>query len=155
MKLFISHKNEDSDIALSIANYLRKINVDYYLDVLDDATIKDGKQLVKYLKNNMDKCSDIVVVLSKNTNNSQWVPFEVGMSTEKGLPAVIYICDNTKIPEYLEYWPRLRKPEDFAKYIAIKEDLRGRISLLERLESRKYSEHEFIEKLYDRLKNQF
>lgn len=79
IKIFISHKNEDSLVANSIANELKVMNIPYYLDVLDFKVTRSGKELTDHIKKNLNDCTDIIVVMSESTKYSQWVPFEVGM----------------------------------------------------------------------------
>ena len=48
MKVFISHKQEDSFTANQIANELKSCNVAYYLDVLDESMTQNGKELTDH-----------------------------------------------------------------------------------------------------------
>ena len=50
MKIFISHKQEDYLIAEEFALILEKNNVEYYLDVLDNKIINDGRRLTEHIK---------------------------------------------------------------------------------------------------------
>lgn len=45
IKIFISHKKEDSFAASHIANELKSLNVECYLDVLDCSVSASGKEL--------------------------------------------------------------------------------------------------------------
>lgn len=129
MKVFISHKNCDSAIAEYIAHFLAQCNVDCYLDLLDDITISGGRELTEHIRHELGDCTDIMVVLTENTILSWWVPFEIGIATEKGLPTVTYMPSfanvKTKIelPAYLSYWPCLRKTKDLAEYVLLRGNL--------------------------------
>ncbi len=120
MKFFISHKKEDETIALLIAHELKKLGVPYYLDTLDNAVVTSGKELTDHIKANLNDCTEMLVVISQQTRYSQWVPFEVGMAAQKDLPTATFLQDNTTLPVFLEYWPRLKQPSDIAKYVEIK-----------------------------------
>lgn len=95
--------------------------INTYLDVIDEQISNDGKALTEHIKNAMNQCSDIIVVMSEKTRNSQWVPFEVGMSAQRGMPTVTFLVENVKLPEFLEYWLRLKDYSDDEKFIFAKE----------------------------------
>lgn len=120
MKIFISHKMEDEVIALSVQKTLTNADVDTYLDVLDNTIADDGEKLTKHIRNKLHECTDVIVILSNNTKNSWWVPFEIGMATEKDMPIANYLISYEVLPEYLEYWPRLRNQHDVLKYVEIR-----------------------------------
>lgn len=67
IKIFISHKQEDSYTANKIANELKAMNIPYYLDVLDFSTTGSGKELTDHIKRNLNDCTDIIVVMSEHT----------------------------------------------------------------------------------------
>ena len=81
MKMFISHKQEDTAIARAIANKLNSLGKDYYLDALDSTICGSGKRLTDHIKTALNGCTDIIVVMTERTRLSQWVFFEVGMAT--------------------------------------------------------------------------
>lgn len=123
IKIFISHKNEDSHVANSIANELQVMNIPYYLDVLDFKVTRSGKELTDHIKKNLNDCTDIIVVMSESTKYSQWVPFEVGMSAQNDMPTATFLQGNVKLPDFLEYWPRLKQPSDIKKYVSVRKEI--------------------------------
>lgn len=120
MKIFISHKNEDSLIAKRLDSEFKYYGVNTYLDVIDEQILNDGKALTEHIKNAMNECSDIIVVMSEKTKSSQWVPFEVGMSAQKDMPTVTFMVEDVELPEFLDYWPRLKHFSDVEKYLKAK-----------------------------------
>lgn len=90
IKVFISHKKEDSFVASRIAHELDVLNIPYYLDVLDSSVTKSGKELTDHIKRNLNNCTDIIVIMSDATQYSQWVPFEVGMSAQNDMPTATF-----------------------------------------------------------------
>lgn len=117
MKIFISHKDADAEQALLIKKEFQKYNITAYLDVLDSNIEKDGEALTKHIKEQLNNCTDIIVLISEETKKSWWVPFEVGMSAQINMPTVTFLKDESKLPSFLSYWPRLRRVEDIAKYV--------------------------------------
>ena len=129
MKIFISHKKEDERIALQVLHTLQRVGVDSYLDVLDNAITDDGENLTKHIRNKLRECTDVIVILSSNTKKSWWVPFEIGMATEKDMPIANFLVSYEVLPEYLSYWPRLKNTQDVLKYVEIKDKVKKQIVL--------------------------
>lgn len=117
MKVFISHKQEDANIAKGIYGYLTEKQIEAYLDVLDEQIVNDGEALTVHLKKKLNECSDILVVMSENTRYSQWVPFEVGMAAQTDKPTVTFLQEYVLLPEFLDFWPRLKELSDLDYYI--------------------------------------
>ncbi len=156
MKVFISHKREDSVVANRIAAELRAINVPYYLDLLDSSITRSGKDLTDHIKQRLNDCTDILVIISEATRYSQWVPFEVGMSAQIDMPTVSYLQENVSLPEFLEYWPRLKNPSDIAKYVAVRNDVSREFMTLYHMDStekRRRETERFYTVLKERLSN--
>ena len=121
MEIFISHKKEDGILANNICFELKKLGVKAYLDLLEGELLLKGEKLTNHIKDRLNSCTDLLVVMSNKTNESWWVPFEIGMSAQLDFPIVSYLMDNVKLPDYLSYWPTLRKLSDLPKYIAAKQ----------------------------------
>lgn len=127
MKVFISHKQEDSEIAKRLALMLRINHTEYYLDVLDPTVAGDGKQLTDHIKKALNTCTDIMVVMSEKTRYSQWVPFEIGMAAQNDMPTVTYLSADVSLPDFLSYWPRLKSVSDVDKYVKIRKETHDQI----------------------------
>lgn len=137
MKIFISHKKEDEETALAVQKALIDAEVDAYLDVLDNITAYDGEKLTKHIRKKLRECTDVIVILSSNTKKSWWVPFEIGMATEKDMPIANYLISHEVLPEYLEYWPRLKSRQDVLKYVEVRNKVERQV-LLEKSYSNSY-----------------
>ena len=120
MKIFISHKDSDSAEAVMIQRYLTKLGVEAYLDLLDSVTLSSGKELTDHIKLQLNRCSDIMIVISNATQYSWWVPFEIGMSAELDMPTSSYLSSSTELPSFLDYWPKLKSLSDVAKYVSVR-----------------------------------
>lgn len=156
MKIFISHKQEDKFTAQQIAGVLAQEHVNFYLDTLDSTITGSGKELTEHIKNNLGTCTDILVVMSEKTKQSQWVPFEVGMATELELPTVTYLAANVSLPDFLDYWPRLRYYGDVSTYVSERRNATvHRVPIYEHFDARaerKIDIPEFYSRLKQRLK---
>ena len=120
MEIFISHKKEDGILANNVCLELRRLGIKAYLDLLEGELLLKGEELTKHIKDRLNSCTDLLVVMSNKTNESWWVPFEIGMAAQLDFPIVSYLIDNVELPDYLSYWPTLRKSSDLSKYIAAK-----------------------------------
>ncbi|HAS91240.1 MAG TPA: cytosolic protein [Clostridiales bacterium] len=138
MKVFISHKYEDSITANQILEKLKELKVDAYLDLLDTNLLFEGEKLTKHIKDRLNECTDLMAVVSNNTQSSWWVPFEIGMAAQQDFPIVNYLKDGVTLPDYLSYWPKLKSLNDISKYVEAKQYVQKQI-LNEALSKSHYS----------------
>lgn len=152
MKIFISYKLQDSATANLIAKELKEIKVDYYLDVLDNSITENGKELTNHIRANLNKCTDIIVVMSNITKFSQWVPFEVGMAAQKDMPTATFLKEDVSLPDYLQYWPRLKKSTDIREYVSARNDVEREYHAIYEFASQQRKTEHFYDVLKQRLK---
>jgi hypothetical protein len=117
-KIFISHQSRDSVLATSLATRL-KVNhgLECYLDVIDPG-IKRGEDLAAHIQAELTKCTQLLAVVSEATRTSWWVPWEIGVATEKDYPLATYSSGTELPPEYLRKWPYLRTMGELDLYAA-------------------------------------
>ena len=115
-KVFISHKESDTAEAESVARRVRVNGLDVYLDSIDNALYKDGPELADYLLKRMGECQQLIAVLSSETKDSWWVPWEIGVGSEKGFRMASYAISYVQLPSYLQKWPVLKSLSDVDKY---------------------------------------
>lgn len=151
MKIFISHKQEDSDTANRLASELRSLGIPYYLDILDSTVTTSGKALTEHIKSNLNDCTDIIVIMSEATRFSQWVPFEVGMSAQNDMPTATFLKSKVSLPEFLEYWPRLKYPSDIAKYVSTRREVQDEYVRYDMAQTTKSQTERFYDVLKRRL----
>lgn len=120
MKIFISHQRSDSDLATRVAYRLKAYHqIDSYLDLIDPESRGKGDDLGDHLRSELGKCTQLMAVVSVNTKGSWWVPWEIGVATEKDQPIATYAGDNTALPEYLKKWPYLRDDSELDIYARV------------------------------------
>lgn len=152
MKIFISHKQEDSYTANQIADELKLCNVACYLDVLDESITQNGKDLTDHIRESLNKCSDIIVVMSSITRLSQWVPFEVGMAAQIDMPTATFLKEDVILPDFLRYWPRLKKVSDIRKYVSASNDVDQEYQKFRSIYEKATFQQKRVEHFYDVLK---
>jgi hypothetical protein len=115
-RVFISHKNSDSALASRVARRVKLNGLETYLDVIDDALVRDGPDLADLLLERMSNCDQLIAVVSDNTKTSWWVPWEIGVGSEKGFRMASYSENYVSLPSYLTKWPALHSEEDIDRY---------------------------------------
>jgi hypothetical protein len=127
VRVFISHKQEDAVVATRIGAELRSNGVDAYLDTIDTQLGKDGPDLADYIRDQLAQCTQLLAVISPRTKLSWWVPWEIGVATEKERPQASYIADEAEIPSYLIKWPYLRSMAEVTAYAEVSKRVRDRL----------------------------
>ena len=117
IKIFISHKQEDAAVATKIGSYITARGLDVYLDTIDSHLSASGPDLADYIRRKLEECTQLLAVISHRTKTSWWVPWEIGVATEKERFLASYVSDSALIPEYLQMWPYLRSNADLDAYI--------------------------------------
>lgn len=119
MIIFVSHKNSDSAPAAEVAKTLRQGGHEVYLDLIDDGLKRGTQDLADYLRGRLGQCNSLIAIISSATQTSWWVPWEIGVATEKDYPLSSYVTDNTPPPEYLKRWPVLKSSSDLLQFSAL------------------------------------
>ena len=104
--------------ALLLKMAFERNSVEAYLDVLDNSINLGGKELTEHIKNQLNSCTDIIVIMGDKTKDSWWVPFEIGMSAQVDMPTATFLSGDVLLPSYLSYWPRLKTTEDVEAFLA-------------------------------------
>lgn len=129
MPIFISYRHTDRMKALEISKKFDINNITYYLDVIDEES-KNTDDITNVITKNIQRCTHLLAIISKNTNGSWWVPFEIGEATisNRRISSYAYkenITLNRRhlseyknfLPEYLHKWPILLTLNDLDLFI--------------------------------------
>lgn len=106
--VFLSHQQSDKAVCREIANYLMEANIDVYFDE-DDEDLKVHRQtnnpkgVVDSIRKGINNSSHMLVIVSRNTMLSRWVPFEIGYGYDKTELGVLCLKGIPKgeLPEYV------------------------------------------------------
>lgn len=125
VKVFISHQRADSLTASNVALRLKTHHgIDCYLDVIDPYMVR-GEELATHIRTELSKCTQLLTVMSGETQKSWWVPWEIGVASEKEYPLATYSDGITPPPEYLKKWPYLRNQSDLDHYARVSKSTEG------------------------------
>lgn len=82
--VFLSHSHQDRDIIASVMAFLLDAGIYVYVDWLDPEMpkITSGVTASK-LKDKIDECHRFIVLLTENSKDSRWVPWELGIADVK------------------------------------------------------------------------
>jgi hypothetical protein len=110
--IFISHQSRDKAICREIANYLMSIGFNVYFDEYDiDLKIANQtanpKAVTAAILKGIKKSTHMLCVVSPNTLDSKWVPFEVGFGYDKTDLGVLLLkgIKKEQLPEYIKAAP--------------------------------------------------
>ncbi|MBN8531023.1 MAG: toll/interleukin-1 receptor domain-containing protein [Alphaproteobacteria bacterium] len=146
---FISHKKEDASNAQKVYNILNaKHGISCYLDVLDEEA-KDGPSLTDYLKDKLRTCNNLIAVVSTTTQASWWVPWEIGVASERNYPLATFAIQPATLPTFLKKWPYLSNDNDLDKYAQTIKEFAA--PLMESMAVQKSASKNFFETLNKRL----
>ncbi len=123
--VFISHQKKDKDAAKKIADYLLNAGVDVYFDEYDsDLKIHhqsgNPKGVTSSICNGINNSSHMLAVVSPNSLNSTWIPFEIGYGYDKTELNVLCLKGIPKgtLPEYIRAVHIVRDIYDLNGYIS-------------------------------------
>lgn len=132
MPVFLSHRKADKASALKIYAYLEANKINCYIDEVDEA-LQRSKNITDVIMSRISACSHLIAIMSYNTSGSWWVPFEVGVASEADRRICSYKIDSVNLPEYLDIWPIMTRPEHLAEYVRLYNN--DRSVILEKSES--------------------
>lgn len=117
IKVFISYKTNDLTVARRVRDAIdRHDDFKSYLDRIDDAVLRDGPDLADHLLKRIDQCDQLLAVVGRTTKLSWWVPWEIGVGSEKNYFLATYSEEDVQLPSYLKTWPALHSKPDVDRY---------------------------------------
>jgi hypothetical protein len=116
--IFLSHSFDDAEIIFGVKKMIEALGLTVYVDWIDDAKLDRSKVTVKIaaiLRDRMKTCSSLVYAHSTNSQNSVWMPWELGYFDGLRprqvwiLPLVANSDGEFKDQEYLGLYPSVEK----------------------------------------------
>ena len=118
MPIFISHRQADKEDADRLFVYLKNRGVPAYIDSLEPS-LSTEEDITKKILDRLGHCTHLMAYLSPNTQGSWWVPFEIGVATEKESRISSVNFRKITLPGYLKQWPELATQEHLDYYIEL------------------------------------
>jgi hypothetical protein len=121
--VFISHSKKDKDFAKYVADALLAMSVDIYFDEYDQVlnhnqNIDADVVIVKCIEDGLDNATHLLGLITPNTKNSWWVPYEIGGATgRKKECAHLVKGDVVDLPAFIRNNRIFPDQYDLAKWI--------------------------------------
>lgn len=103
--VFISHQKNDRKAAKLIADFLLDNGISVYFDEYDTSIDRrDPNKLTASIQRGIDYSSHMLVLISRNTLHSLWVPWEVGYGYDKTDLSILTLkgIEDYELPDYLK-----------------------------------------------------
>lgn len=122
MPIFISHRTADDALAQTVYNRLKFTHgISCYIDNVDALVNKmSQRDLTSYIVKKLNECTNLMAIVTANTQGSWWVPFEIGVARQA--PRIItsyFQGQSSALPEYLQEWPVLTKEQEIDSYAVV------------------------------------
>lgn len=79
--VFLSHSSQDIDKLESVISFLEGYGVKVYIDKTDNNLPRvTSIETAQILKDNINKSDKFIVLVSENSKNSKWIPWELGIA---------------------------------------------------------------------------
>lgn len=123
--VFLSHKSEDKAYVEELGDYLMNAGINIYLDKNDPVLQRadkegDAKKVTECIEKGILESDYILCIVSNQTVNSWWVPFEIGYGKKSNKPIASVIkndIDEDKVPDYLKIERAILNIKDMNDYI--------------------------------------
>lgn len=116
--IFISYSREDIWAMRAVRAELKRA----WFSTWSDENIESGSpQWHQIIGNKIEECSCVVILVTKNTKVSEWIPSEVehGRAHKKRILPILINGSNEDIPVYLRTYQYIDEPDDFEKGIRL------------------------------------
>lgn len=103
MKIFLSHSSQDKPFVEKLANDIKKLNIDVWLDKWE---IKVGDSLISKISSGLSESDYFILVMSPHSVISEWVQKEFSYALieeieSKSIKILPILLDNCEIPTLL------------------------------------------------------
>jgi|SRR5579863_2243982 len=112
--MFLSHSHRDRDLIEPTVAFLRSHGVKIYVDWMDEGMpdVVSG-ETAKKIKERIQQQKKFIVLVTENSKNSRWVPWELGYADPtKGMDHIaafpVADADNFTDSEYLRIYPKIQ-----------------------------------------------
>ncbi len=115
-KIFISHSSKNSEIASQLCDFLESNGKKCFIAPRD---IRVGMEYAEEIVNGIDNSETMVLILSRDSNESVHVLREVERAVSKKLPIIVYRIEEVELSKSLEYflmtnqWMDAKKMADY------------------------------------------
>ena len=106
--VFVSHTTNDDNLADSVATCIRSCGLTAWVDSDYLAPHDDGPGMASKIKRVIGRSYCLLAIVTNATNSSWWVPFEIGVASERDRYLSTYGNPRLSLPSFLSVWPRVK-----------------------------------------------
>ena len=114
--VFVSHTSGDDELADQVAECIRSYQLSAWVDSDHMTSHDDGPEMANNIKRVIRKSYCLLAIVTSATQESWWVPFEIGVASQLSRFLSTYGEHSTKLPSFLGTWPRVRGHEELHKW---------------------------------------
>ena len=105
--VFVSHKSDDEEKAEEVARCIQSCGLTPWLDVVDLVDKEDDEKMADRIQDAISRSFSLMAVVTDTTNESWWVPFEIGIAYDmcKQLASYCEHPEDVDPPSFLKRWP--------------------------------------------------
>ena len=117
MQIFISHSSKDGDVAKRLCEYLETKGGRCFFAPRD---IRQGKEYAEEIIRGIEQSDAMVLLMSKDANQSPHVLREVERAVSKSVPVFVFKLEEVELSKSMEYflmahqWLGVQNRNDFA-----------------------------------------
>lgn len=126
MYVFISHSSKNEESAQRICSILESHNHQCFLAERD---IRAGREYAEEIVNGIDRSDAVIVLVSKEANQSPHVLREIERAVSHQIPIIVYKLEEVELTKSMEYflmthqWISKRKNDSFENILECVEDI--------------------------------
>lgn len=140
--VFISYSRADKAQAFVVAEMIKDLGIDIYIDQNDQALqladeSNDHRKVVECIEDGITHCAVLLGIITENTKNSWWVPYEIGSANGHGRPHAHLITKEVRrLPSYIKASTILPSLDSLDEWLAgnVPDKKNDRHLFLERIE---------------------
>lgn len=110
MSVFIGYRHADYAQALRVRKHLRRAGIEAWMDVMDFESLS-ALHVTETLTAHVGRCTHLMLLTSSAGARRWWVPFAIGAATALDRRLCFYRVGEEALPEYLDHWPILSRPQ--------------------------------------------
>ena len=106
--VFVSHTTKDDELAEMVAKRVRSHGLTAWVDSDYMAPHQDGPGMASKIGQVIGRSYCLLAIVTSATSASWWVPFEIGIASDRNRFLSTYGSPTVPLPSFLAAWPRVR-----------------------------------------------
>ena len=120
--VFVSHTTKDDDLAEEVAKCIRSFGLTAWVDSDHLERKHDGPSMASQIQGVIRRSYCLLAVVTSATSESWWVPFEIGVASDRDRYLSTYGDPRVSLPSFLSAWPRVRDHDELHSWCEVVKD---------------------------------